>query len=185
MGSGQEKLPLGFSPKTKRNKFLGPILLLLSGLYFTPRNSGAFALIALVFSAILLGTFSPKTQLGVILLLMSGGWVLAMLMGVANSSADGNARAFALIALIFSAILWVPAFLFGLKTVTGGANFGTRGRAKQFTCPQCGSRRISEGMPCSSCGPRAHLQVFCATCGERREPHHKFCRGCGASASMT
>ena len=195
-----------YSPKTKPKMFLGVMLLPLSVLMLLSSNAFGHTvtsvLIAILFSAILWGpilifglafvtggAISPKTHfkrfLGVWLLLCSGAWVLGMLKNVADNSLDGNARAFALIALVFSAVFWLPAFLFGLKFVTGGANSETRGRATQFTCPQCGSRRIGEGMPCSSCGPRAHLQLFCAKCGERREPHHKFCRGCGASASMT
>jgi len=204
----EEVLTLGiFSPKTKPKMVLGVILLLCSvGFVVLLLSNIAFGftvtsvLIALLFSAILWmpafivglafvtgGAIDPKTHsklfLGVWLLLCSGGWVLGMLSNIADSSLDGNARAFALIALVFSAILWVPAFIFGLTCVTGRAIFAKRGRATQSACPQCGSRRTGEGIPCSNCGSWAHLQKFCAECGERREPHHKFCLGCGTSVS--
>jgi len=189
--------------------FLGVMLLLLSGGFVLMLLSNiafgftvASVLIAILFSAILWvpvllfglafvtgGAINPKTHFkkffGVWLILCSAGWVLAMLKNVADSSLDGNARAVALIVLIFSAIFWLPAFIFGLESATGGAISGTRRRMTPLTCPQCGSRRVGENIPCSSCGSWAHLQKFCATCGERREPHHKFCRGCGASASLT
>jgi hypothetical protein len=198
-----------YSPKTKPKVFLGVMLLLLSGGFVLMLLSNiafgftvASVLIAILFSAILWGpvllfglafvtggAINPKTHskrlLGVWLILCSAGWVLAMLKNVDDSSLDGNARGVALIVLIFSAIFWLPAFIFGLKSATGGAISGKRGRITPLTCPQCGSRRVGENIPCSSCGSWAHLQKFCAKCGERLEPHHKFCRGCGASASTT
>jgi len=204
----EEVLTLGaYSPKTKPKVFLGVMLLLLSGGFVLMLLSNiafgftvASVLIAILFSAILWGpvllfglafvtggAINLKTHfkrlLGVWLILCSAGWVLAMLKNVADSSLDGNARGVALIVLIFSAILWVPAFIFGLTCVTGRAIFAKRGRATQSACPQCGSRRTGEGIPCSNCGSWAHLQKFCAECGERREPHHKFCLGCGTSVS--
>ena len=199
---------VAYGPKTKPKMFLGAMLLLLSGGFVLVVLSNiafgftvASVLIALLVTAILWapiflfglafvtgGAIDPKTLwkklFGAWLLLCSVGWVLGMLKNVADGSLDGNARAFALMALVFSAVFWLPAFIFGLKFVTGGSSFWKRGRATQLTCPQCGGRRKGDSIFCSSCELGSHLQKICAKCGNRLGPFHKFCRSCGASTSM-
>lgn len=134
-----------------------------------------------------MGTYSPKTKpkmfLGVMLLLLSGGWVLAMLKNVADSSLDGNARGFALIALIFSAVFWLPAFLFGLRLMGGGRYLVTTRKPKQIDCLACYQSMPSLALFCPHCGSEAHRAPNCQSCGAPRQAHHRFCRACGAKAA--
>jgi hypothetical protein len=134
-----------------------------------------------------MGIFSPKTKpkmfLGVLLLLCSGGWVVAMLSNIADGSLDGNARAFAVLALLFSAILWVPAFVVGLQLMGGGRYLKTTRKPKQIDCSACCQSMPSLALFCPHCGSEAHRAPNCRSCGAPRQANHRFCRACGAQAA--
>ena len=196
-----------FSPKTKPKVVLGVMLLLLSGgfVLMLLSNIGfgftvASVLVALLFSAILWvpvllfglafvtgGAINPKTHFkkcfGVWLILCSGVWVLVMLKNVADSSLDGNARAAALIVLIFSAILWAPAVIFGLSLMGGGRYLVTTRKPRQIDCLVCCQSMPSLALFCPHCGSEAHRSPNCQSCGAPRQAHHRFCRVCGAKAA--
>jgi hypothetical protein len=134
------------------------------------------------------GIFSPKTKpkvvLGVILLLCTGGFLLALLRTLAHSSLDGNERiGYFLFATIFSAFLWVPAVILGLLLIGGGRYPKATRKPKQIDCLACYQSMPSLALFCPHCGSEAHRAPNCQSCGAPRQAHHRFCRACGAKAA--
>jgi len=123
----------------------------------------------------------PMRILGAIMALASAGFVIVMVKHIADSSLDGDARGFALVFLLFSAIVWLPVFLGGVALVGWGGIFRSNRRPYQPPCPACGKGLAGGKVACPSCGSVAHLKKICAECGQPRQPQHKFCRGCGSS----
>jgi len=192
-----------YSPKTKPKMFLGVMLLLLSVLMLLfiigSGHTVASVLLPILFYSILWvpvllfglafvtgGAINPKTHFkkffGVWLILCSAGWVLAMVKNVNDSSLDGNARAAALGALIFTTIFWVPAVIFGLWLMVGGRYPKATRKPKQIDCVACYQSMPSLALFCPHCGSEAHRAPNCQSCGAPRQAHHRFCRACGAKA---
>ena len=125
----------------------------------------------------------PKLIVGVAMIFLSIGFVVAMLSNILDSSLDGNARGFAVVGLFITAVGWVPALIGGFALVVDRCNVQTARRPKQFECPTRNQSMSSMALFCPHFGSEAHRATNCHSCSAPRPASHSFCRAFGAQVA--